>query len=176
MYFEELNSTTRQYMLDEFEQEEVGGNPYRGRLLSPEGNAAFPNLMRQAILSGNEQTLILSLTNSQYWQSVEPYSKGVRRINFRQQAERLGLSEFNTWYVRGLSKFLLQEDATHCQVYRAAEPKGARETCSFYEGQTFLVEEVYRGHRAQYWPVSNPQAFSVPFGPNCHHTIRRCRP
>ncbi|GHO76992.1 hypothetical protein KSD_47630 [Ktedonobacter sp. SOSP1-85] len=175
MYFEELNLITRQCMLDELEQEERGGNPYRGRLLSVAGKAAFPDLMRQAILSGNEQTLVHSLVISQYWQSAESYSKGVRRINIQQQAERLGLSEFNTWYVRGFAKRLLQEGMTHCQVYRAAEPKGARETCSFYEGQTFPVEEVYQGHRAQYWPASNPRAFSVPFGPNCHHTIRRCR-
>ena len=156
MNFEELNPTTRQCMLDEFEQEEVGGNPYRGRLLSPEGNTVFANLMRQAILSGNEQTLIRSLANSQYWQPFENYSKGARRVNVHQQAERLGLSEFNTWYVRGFSKRLLQESVTHCEVYRAGEPKGARETCSFYEGQVFLVEEVYQGHRAQYWPVRRP--------------------
>jgi hypothetical protein len=32
---------------------------------------------------------------------------------------------------------------------------------------------VYDGHRARYWPTENPTAVSVPFGPNCHHTIRR---
>lgn len=173
MHFEGLDPITRQYMLSEFEQEETGGNPYRGQLLTPEGLSVFPNLMRQAITDGDEQMLIRSLLIAQYWRSSESYSKGIRHVNIQQQAKRLGLSEFNTWYVRGFSKRLLQEGVLHCQVYRAAEPEGDHDACTFYEGQIFSVEEVYQGHRAKYWPIRR-QAFSVPFGPNCHHTIRRC--
>jgi len=44
MNFEELDETTRQYMLAEFEAEQTTGNTYLGERLSPAGRAAFPDL------------------------------------------------------------------------------------------------------------------------------------
>jgi hypothetical protein len=174
MHFEELDETTRQYMLTEFEVEEGSKLPYRGHLLSSAGRAIFAELMRTAIRSGNEQTLIQTLTVPAYWQPIEVYKKGTRRINIQQAAERLGLSEFNTWYVRGLSQRLLHEGVSLCQVYRAAHPKWGPDKCSLQEGQVFAAKDIYQGHRARYWPApGNSSVLSIPFGPNCHHTIRR---
>lgn len=182
MHLEELDDQTRSFMLTEFELEESSSIPYRSKNLSHEGNIAFSDLMRQAICQGNEQTLMASLTNPTYWQSTESYDRqGVRRerrINSTQHAERLGLTEFNTWYVRGLAKRLRAEGVIHCQAYRAAQPRWAEHsTCSQHEGQIFLVSDIYQAHRARYWPEpGDPAAFSLPFGPGCHHSIRRYHP
>ena len=178
MKFEELDDATRRYMLDEFEKEEAGSNPYRGRGLSAVACAEFSGLMRHAIRSGNEETLIASLSNLSYWYPIETYVRGgikrERRVNIQQAAQRLGLTEFNTWYVRGLAKRLMDERVTYCQAYRAAEPQWEPNECSEHEGRLFLVEEIYEGHRAKYWPEpGNPSGVSIPFGPGCHHTIRR---
>ena len=178
MNFEELDEITRRYMLTEFEAEESGDQPYRGKRLAALGRREFPGLMRQAIRSGNEQSLILSLLNPSYWNPTEPYRRqGVQRerqINLHQVAESLGLTEFNTWYVRGLARRLLDEGVTQCQVYRAAIPKREPNECSAHEGRNFSVEEIYDGHRASYWPEpGKPGLISIPFGPGCHHTIRR---
>lgn len=178
MNFEELDDKTRSYMLEEFEAEESGSNPYRGKGLSASGRAAFPDLMREAIKGGNEQTLIAALSNPSFWDPTETYVRdGVqreRRVNVRQAAERLGLTEFNTWYVRGLAKRLIDEGVANCQVYRAAIPKWEPAECSQHEGQVLPVKEIYRGHRARYWPEpGDAMAMSIPFGPGCHHTIRR---
>ena len=178
MKFEELDDATRHYMLDEFDKEEADGNPYRGRGLTPVGCTEFSSLMRQAIRSGNEEALIASLLNPSYWYPNEIYIRGgikrERQVNVQQAAERLGLTEFNTWYVRGLAKKLMDESVLHCQAYRAAEPRWEPNECSEHEGQIFFVEEIYRGHRARYWPEpGSPSALAIPFGPGCHHTIRR---
>jgi hypothetical protein len=178
MMFEELGDATRHYMLNEFDKEEAEGNPYRGKGLTLVGCIEFSGLMRQAIRSGNEETLIASLLNSSYWYPKESYVRsGIQRerlVNIQQVAERLGLTEFNTWYVRGLAKKLMDESVLYCQVYRASEPQWEPNECSEHEGQNFLVEEIYRGHRARYWPEpGNPSAIAIPFGPGCHHTIRR---
>jgi hypothetical protein len=142
-------------------------------MLGPQiGLVEFPSLMRRAILSGNEQTLIDSLLDSTFWKR---FDKRGYRISAEPNAKRLGLTEFNTWYVRGLAKRLMNESLVHCQVYRAAMPEGeeSRE-CWRHEGQIYLVEDIYRGQRARYWPVQgNHSALSIPVGPNCHHTIRR---
>jgi len=178
MHFEELNDITRQYMLTEFEAEESGGKPYRGKRLSALGYREFPGILHQAIRSGTEQSLIRSLLNPSYWNPTESYiRKGVqheRQINLQQVAESLGLTEFNTWYVRGLAKRLMEEGVAQCQAYRAADPKWEPNECSAHEGRNFSVEEIYDGHRASYWPEPGKLGvISIPFGPGCHHTIRR---
>lgn len=167
-------------MLEEFEAEEAGGNPYRGKGLSSSGTLAFPELMREAIRDGNEETLSASLQVAAYWNPMETYVRnGVQRqrqVNVQQASERLALTEFNTWYVRGFAKRLLDEGVSECQAYRAASPKWEPADCSQHEGQVFPVKVIYSGHRAKYWPEpGNPDAISIPFGPGCHHTIRRIR-
>jgi len=178
MIFEELNDKTRKYMLAEFEAEESGGKPYRGRELSAAGQAASPGLIREAINQGTEETLTAALAKSDFWNPNETYTRnGVKRtrsLNVQQASERLALTEFNTWYVRGLAKRLMDEGENECQVYRAAPPKWEPAECSKHENQIYPVKQVYDGHRAKYWPApGNPDAFSIPAGPSCHHTIRR---
>lgn len=180
MNFEELDGITRDRMLAEFEIEEASGNPYRGERLSTAGRAAFSNLMREALRNGNEQSLLIALNNAAYWNLTEQYVRNgiarTRNINMQQAAEQLSLSEFNTWYVRGLAKRLLDEGELQCQAYRGAQPKWEPATCAAHEGQIFPVVDVYNGHRSAYWPKpGNRDAFSIPFNPSCHHTIRRVR-
>ena len=119
MNFEELDGTTRRYMLQELEAELASGNPYFGKNLSVAGRAAFPELMMAAINRGNEETLGDTLNRPSLWKEKETYMlKGVsrqRRINVRQHSERLALTEFNTWYVRGLARRLMDEGEEHCQ-------------------------------------------------------------
>lgn len=181
MQFEELDEVTRRHMLAEFEREHGGANPYRGRGLSQTGLEAFPGFMRAAITQGDEHTLVASMSRAEYWRPTETYVlKGVtreRQVNVAQATERLCLTEFNTWYVRGFCARLLEEGVTHCQAYRAAIPKWEPGECAAHEGQVYLVQVIYDGHRRRYWPEpGDATAVSIPFGPGCHHTIRRSAP
>jgi hypothetical protein len=181
MNFEELDEVTRGYMLKEFEGEESTPGPYRGKVLSLTGLAAWNGLMSEAIRSGNEESLTVSLQNQAYWQPTETYIKNgvqrVRNVNSQQAAERLALTEFNTWYVRGLSKRFLDEGVAECQAYRGAIPKWEPGDCTSHEGQILQVQVIYSGHRKRYWPEpGDTTALSIPFGPGCHHTIRRFLP
>ena len=105
MIYEELDETTRRFMLEEFQAEEQAG-PYRSKALSSQGLDVFAQLMKQAIEIGSEVSLIQALNNPDYWEPYEPYVRGgverQRKRNIGQAAERLVLTEFNTWYVRGL--------------------------------------------------------------------------
>lgn len=182
MDFEELDATTREWMLKRFEAEEASGNPYRSKALSPTGSAAFPELMRGTIgdPDGNELSLAAALNRPDFWNPTETYVRnGVsreRNINVAQAAERLAITEFNTWYVVGLAHRLKAEGETQCQVYRAAIPKWEPADCSSHEGNVYSLDEIIAGHRARYWPPpGDPAALSIPAGPGCHHTIRRVR-
>lgn len=175
---EELDAATRASMLAEFNLEEASGNAYRGELLSDLGRTTWATLMSDAISSGDDGSLVAALQVADYWLPSETYSRnGVvreRAINLRQASERLGTSEFNTWYVRGLTRKLINEGVTDCEVYRAAAPKWDIAACTQHEGQIYPVTVVYAGHRRRYWPSPGDEtAFSIPFQPGCHHTVRR---
>lgn len=180
MRFEELNEATRSYMLSEFDDEQRSGSPFVGSNLSSAGREVFAQLVRAALEDGSDDTLIAAFGRPDLWASHsivrrKDGSSGERRINVGQQARLLGLSEFNTWYVRGLASRLLDEGVPYCEIYRAQDPiRSPSQECLAQEGQRVPVRHVYDGHRARYWPRGDPSAFSVPIVPNCHHTIRRC--
>ncbi len=177
--FEELDEETRKFILEEFETEHNSGNPFTSQLLSDTGREVFPEFMKKAIMSGDEEFLTISLSKEEYWKEKQEYTRnGItreRRINFNQTAERLGFSKFNTWYVRGLAKKFIAEGVEKCQVYRAKEAKWEPGECSKHEGQVMDVKTIYEGHHAKYWPKKNDSAFSIPAQPCCHHAIRRTR-
>lgn len=124
--FEELDHSTREFMLEEFEREENSGRPFRGNVLSADGVEVFPDLMRQAIEEGDEATLYQALSNYSYW---KPFDSRGRRVNQVASAERLAITEFNTWYVRGLASRLIDEGNDQCQIYRAAPAVRPRSEC-----------------------------------------------
>ena len=180
LVLEELDPTTREYMLREFESEIASSTPYVPATLSETGIAAWPELARSAIREGDDATLLASLlADPTLFRSHEAnLRKGATRpavINHRQASDRLATSEFNTWYVRGLSARLLAEGVTEVEVYRAAPPKWKIASCAAHEGRIVQVQVVYDGHRSAYWPESNPTAFAIPFQAGCHHSIRRVR-
>lgn len=175
--FEELDETTRNYMLKEFDAEQSSRNPYVGVLLTPMGKKAFISAMRDAIQNGDEETLSRAISSSSYWLPSETRHRRNKlilvNVDPSKAAMRLAYTEFNTWYVRGLARKLLDEGIQYCQVYRASPASQPNAECLKHENQKYPVVDVYNGHRAKYWPVKNPEAFSIPLGPYCHHTIRR---
>lgn len=172
MRFEELTEATRAAMRQAFQSEESSGNPYRSVILSPEGLARFPILMLDAIDTGNEDSLALALSDAVFWLGAD---RRGNTVTPEAAAARLALTEFNTWYVAGLAQRLRAEGETECEVYRAEDPIGERSTCSTHEERRYPLDVVIAGHRASYWPPPGLRgAFTIPAGPSCHHTIRRC--
>ena len=158
--FEELNDKTRSYMLSEFEKEEQSGDPYRSKRLSLECLIEFPDLMRKAITTGDECSLTAGLLFNSYWLEHIPGQVGM-----------LAITEFNTWYVRGLTKLLMDEGILDCQVYNACPELSC---AHYYEDHVFTVTDVYTGHRRCYHgPNRSHIALSIPEHPNCGYSVRR---
>jgi hypothetical protein len=170
MKYEELDDRTRQHMLSAFDREQASADPYRSKALSAKGLAAFPKLMREAVTSGNEESLALALTQVDFWEPEEDYVrdgiKRKRKRNVPQAATRLALTEFSTWYVLGFAHRLRDEGVQQCQIYRGAEPKWEPGECADHEGKIVAVEEIIASHRVRYWPEpGNADEFSIPFSP-----------
>lgn len=176
LYLPDLDATTREYMLREFEMEQAGSS-YIPEVLSPYGRQVWPRMMRDAMEFGDDTSLLADLLRDpSVFNEQESYVRqGVmrtRKINAQQAATRLATSEFNTWYVRGVSARYIAQGISHVMVYRAEEPKWAAAGCSEHEGSIVPTQDVYDGHRAAYWPTRNPGAFAIPYQAGCHHSIR----
>ena len=78
MNYEELDDPTKQQMLSEFEKEQAGGKPYQSKALSPAGLKAFPDLMREAIKSGNARYRLLVPSTASNSGSQRSYTLGRR--------------------------------------------------------------------------------------------------
>lgn len=175
----ELDETTRQHMLREFraEQSNTDIGPYRPRAYIGRDDF-FVRAMERALSEGDEISLMEDLTDPSLWDeySVRP---GKRRLveytdRYDVQAKRFAITDFNTWYVRGLAARLIEERVDRCEIYRADAAYQPRNECRRLEGLQLSVSQVYEGHRIRYHAVRvDRRALSIPVGPNCHHSIRR---
>ena len=173
---EELEVITRLYMLDELEKE-LSKPHFVEPSLSADGRTVWEDLLREAIIYGDEATLKLTLLYPKLWQPRAALSqKGAdmgTSSTFEKMVGEFACHEFNTWYIRGMSRRLMDEGENECRVYRAErswEPQGS---CLHHDGKTLKVQDIYEGHRARYWPKETKGAFSIPFDRRCHHTIGR---
>lgn len=171
MDFLELDATTRQFMLSEFDTEQASAHHFVPTSLSPLGQLEWPALKREAIKHGDPVTLTEALFAAPGLFKATN-ARGAR-VNLSQVTTGLATSEFNTWYVRGLAARLISEGEEKVEVYRAGIPKWTPSDCASHEGRILSVRDVYDGHRARYWPTRNDDALSVPFQPGCHHSIKR---
>ena len=181
MNLEELTPAIRVHMLDEFRVEQLGTvcAPYRPRVLTALGESVFVSIMEEHLANGDEVSLALALSPSSYW-----FERGTRNtkkgpvsyfMSGEQRAKVFAITDFNTWYVRGLCRQLLLEGVKECEVYRTAPAYEPRGECLSLEGHKLSVLDVYDGHRRRYHPETSKDitALSIPAGPNCHHSIRR---
>ncbi len=173
MRYEELDQTTRRWMLEEHRAEEES-LPYRSPNLSEVGKERFRTIMETALAHGNEDTLTQALSGEDMWTEYEPSPLGgIRRTEPARAARTLARMEFNTWYVRGFCRRLMEEGETLVQIYRAEAADAPGDVCDAYMNMFLEIRFLYNGHRIKYWPSRNEKAFSVPCGPQCRHSVRR---
>lgn len=176
MRYEELDQETRRWMLVEHKAEEESA-PYRSPNLSPLGRERFRAIMEEAIRNGTEDSLAKALEPREMWTEFEASPLGgIRRTEPARAAKTLARMEFNTWYVRGLCRRLMEEGERLVQVYRAEAADAPGDVCDAYENLFLEIRHIYNGHRIKYWPERNDKAFSVPCGPQCRHSVRRISP
>lgn len=146
-----------------------------GKDLVEAGWAAWQVVMPEALAAQDEEWLIERMLDPGYWRETRsPKKPGHKpsKVSPKWASKMLCANEFNIAYVRGLATALLARGETECVVYRADIASDPRCECTEWEGGRFPLQQVLDGHRARYWPDdSNPGAFSVPSGVNCHHSI-----
>jgi hypothetical protein len=161
---------------DELEASWPRGACY-GKQLTEAGWDAFPFAMREALAERDDTWLQRQMLNIDFWRPflIHNTKGGEKLVDYNKPdaVRKLCLGEFNIAYVRGLASALLDRGESHCEVYRADAAYDPRGECSAWEGRQFPLGDVIAGHRARYFPPPGDRSiFSVPSGPNCHHSIR----
>src|SRR5512139_2872605 len=103
LYFENLDERTRQLMLDEVEYDIAHNQLHISPFLSGQGQRDYVNLLREAIQSGNDQTLAEHLKSHHRINRTIPRRKpkgGFSIASVPENApEVLAESEFNRFYI-----------------------------------------------------------------------------
>lgn len=121
----DLDNTTRTHMLSEFDFDLQRGSLYMGKDLSPDGRARYPDLLREAITSGDDAQLEVRLSEPETFNAM-----GLRKgkpvkvpVNAPQ---RLAEGEFNRFYLRGLCLRAIDDGIDRVIVYRARASSSPR--------------------------------------------------
>jgi AcrR family transcriptional regulator len=87
--------------------------------------------------------------------------------------ERLVYTDYLGLYNCAKARELLEMGETHAVVERIGDALDRRIECTRVEGLAVPLEAMKDCFRANYHPPGNPNAFTLPIAPNCHHGIRR---
>ena len=144
-----------------------------GKQLTPAGWDAFRDAMPQALEAHDDEWLRSQMGNHSYWEDYLLRRGKPVDYNKPDAIQKLTIGEFNIAYIRGLATVLQTRGQEMCVIYRADDAYVPRSECSAWEDQEIRVSDVLAGHRVRYHPPpGDRRAFSVPSGPNCHHSIR----
>lgn len=182
-YFHLGDPGVRQAMLDAWRSEwaELSANWPRGscygKQLTDDGWDEYERSMPEALAERDDDSLLQRMNSAGHWLPTlsRRTNSGVTQVNYDKQdaLEKLTFGEFNIAYIRGLALTLRGRGEVSCVVYRADAAYVPRSECSAWEDQEFPLADVLAGHRVRYFPPPGDRhAWSVPSGPNCHHSIR----
>lgn len=167
MVFEDLDERTRLFMVEEFDAERRGPRPYCPGEIPADAWGLLQEMVRESLRRGTVEDLAAAVREASASGRFSPRCD-------RRLLETFARFEFCTWYVRGLSRRLLEEGAEFALVAHGEEGRQRTGRCGLFQGQLVSLRAVYEGHRARYWPPpGNPFALTVPADPMCRHTIRR---
>jgi hypothetical protein len=174
LYYENLDDRTRGLMLEELDYDIAHNHLYISPYLSGQGQRDYPNLLRQAMLSGNDETLAQALRAmrriERSYQKHKPGGAGYTIATVPENAaEVVADSEFNRYYIRALARRALADGIPELIVYRAkpvARPRPESESLVETTVDPAAVLEDLRAH-----PGERPD-MGVPGGPGSGISVR----
>jgi hypothetical protein len=168
-----LDERTRQLMLEELEYD-IGHNQLHiSPVLSGQGQRDYPNLLRDAIREGNEETLASELRGrrrlSRALPRRRPQGGYLIASTPSTAADTLAEGEFNRYYIRAVCRRALEDKLPFVIVYRAKPVRNPRpESVELVENTlepAALLEDL-RAHPGE------STELNVPAGPNSGISVR----
>jgi hypothetical protein len=174
LYLENLDDRTRQLMLDEMEYDVAHNQLHISPFLSGQGQRDYANLLREALQSGNDETLAENLRGHRRILRTLPRHnpKGGYSISAipENAAQVLAESEFNRYYIRALARRAIEDGITELVIYRAKPVSNPRPESEARIETTLSPQELLDDLRSH--PGDEPPTLGVPSGPNSGLSVR----
>ncbi len=174
LYLENLDDRTRRLMLAEMDYDIAHNQLHISPLLSGQGQRDYPNLLRQAILEGNDATLAQALRLHRRLIRTQPrrspkggYSLASTPEN---AAEVLAEGQFNRYYIRALARRAIEDGLPALIVYRARPVRNPRPASEDLVETALPPADLLEDLRQ--YPGDEPTALGVPAGPNSGISVR----
>jgi len=174
LYFENLDERTRQLMLEEVEYDVAHNQLHISPFLSGQGQRDYVNLLREAVQSGNDETLAENLREHRRIIRTLPRRKPQGGYSIagtpENAAELLAESEFNRYYIRALARRAIEDGISELVIYRAKSVRSPRPESEALVESTISPAELLEDLRSH--PGDEPPTLGVPSGPNSGLSVR----
>ena len=173
LYYESLDARTRELMLDEMNLDISQNKLVISPFLSGQGVRDYPQLLRQAIETGDDNTLATAL--QQQRRLLRSYTRRSPEHGYaivsvpNNAADLIAESEFNRYYIRALALRAIENGLHELVVIRArpaAQPRAQSEALLETTLDPAAVLEDLRAH-----PGETP-LLGVPGGPGSGLSVR----
>ena len=173
LQLENLDTTTRPFMLSEVAHDIASNALYISNRLNPNGRTLWPELLRQAIEHHDIQWLADALRSRACMASTEQRRKpsgGFTDAAVPVTApDTLAEGEFNRFYIRGLCQRVLQQGSGSLVVYRAKEVSSPRAESQALIGTAIDAQKTLTDLREH---PGIDTALGLPPGPNSGLSVR----
>jgi len=166
--FENLDDTTRRYMLIEVDQAIQASQLHLSQRFTAHGSQLYPGLLREAVQTGDETSLALALQQQDCFAAQEPYGAGTRRVP-TSAARTFAEGQFNAFYMRGVCHRAIQV-GVQVMVYRAKAVNKVQTSSPYREGQQLDPQQVLQLLRHS--PSGRHRGPDVPAGFNSGLSLR----
>jgi hypothetical protein len=172
--FENLDDRTRGLMLDEMEYDVAHNQLHISPFLSGQGQRDYGNLLREALQSGNDESLANSLREHRRILRTLPRRnpKGGYSIVATPEnaAQVLAESEFNRYYIRAVARRAIEDGVAELVIYRAKHVRSPRPESQARLETSLPPRALLEDLRAH--PGDEPPMLGVPAGPNSGLSVR----
>ena len=174
LYYYNLDERTRQLMLEEMEFDITRNQLHISPFLSGQGQRDYPNLLREAILSGSDESLAENLRAHRRILKALPRRNKVKE-GFgiaavpNNAAEIIAEGEFNRFYIRALARRALADGIPELVVYRAKQAVRPRAESETLVETALPAQELLDDLRSH---TDRRPALGVPSGPNSGLSVR----
>lgn len=162
----------RNLMLEEFETDLKDGRLYISPRLKDESQDTYVTLLREAILTGSDQSLAEGILENNCLKSMMPRRTRTGRITMARVPKDAHLTlaegEFNRFYIRALCRKAISE-AREIEVYRAKQVRNPRPESQALIGNLLHPSKLLEDLRQN---IGVDTALGVPAGPNSGLSVR----
>jgi len=160
-------------MLEEIEQDITANKLYYSPRLSPQGRQQYPELLRNAVRNGSDQSLASELRAYGCLNATEERRKPTGGTTIAQvpvtAPETLAEGEFNRFYVRGLCRRAVALGNDSVFVYRAKPVVNPRPESTALIGKSLPAKQLLEDLRIS---TGTDTVLGLPPGPNSGLSVK----